>query len=98
MILSICASAPVGAADSNYPHRFYGNVTINGNPAPVGTHITAIVTGGGSEDYTTTVSGVYGNAGITGSIPSVLTSDGVSTIESGAPITFSINGTCRRSV
>jgi len=62
MILSICAIAPATAA-FQLPHRFYGDVTINGIPAPVGTHITASVTGGGSDVYTTTVSGKYGNAG-----------------------------------
>jgi len=92
MILSICAIAPATAA-FQLPHRFYGDVTINGIPAPVGTHITASVTGGGSDVYTTTVSGKYGNAGdiLFGSF-FVQPVGADSTIMSGAPITFSLNG------
>jgi hypothetical protein len=92
MILSICAIAPATAA-FQLPHRFYGDVTINGIPAPVGTHITASVTGGGSDVYTTTISGKYGNAGdvLFGTF-FVQPVGEDSTIVSGAPITFSING------
>jgi hypothetical protein len=89
MTFAICAGAPAGAANPILPHRFYGNVTISDLPAPVGTHITAFVTGG-SEDYTTTVSGEYG----TGFLVELfkVQPQGDSTIANGAPISFFING------
>lgn len=88
--LIICAGIPAGAADPILPHRFYGDLTIGGLPAPIGTHITASVTGG-SEDYLTTVSGVYGT-GFLVELFKVQSEGEDSTIESGAPITFFING------
>jgi hypothetical protein len=89
MFLAICAGTPAGAANPILPHRFYGSVMISDLPAPVGTHITAVVTGG-SEDYTTIVSGEYG----TGFLVELfkVQPQGDSTIANGAPITFFING------
>ncbi len=89
MTFAICAGAPAGAANPILPHRFYGNVTISDLPAPNGTHITAVVTGG-SEDYTTMVIGEYG----TGFLVELfkVQPQGDSTIVNGAPISFFING------
>jgi hypothetical protein len=88
MTFAICVGTPAGAANPILPHRFYGNVTISDLPAPNGTHITAVVTGG-SEDYTTIISGEYG----TGFLVELfkVQPQGDSTIPNGAPITFFIN-------
>ena len=45
------------------PHPFYGTVTIEGSPAPVGTVITADVGGVVYGSITTTVAGQYGGPG-----------------------------------
>ncbi len=90
MTLAICAGAPAGAADPIIPHIFYGNATIGSLPAPAGTHITAVATGGGKE-YWTTVPGVYGSTELT--IPKFeVQGNGETNIANGAPITFFING------
>jgi hypothetical protein len=93
MILSICTSAPVGAAEFQLPHRFYGDVTINGNPAPAETtHITATVSGGSGDDYVLNVNGKYGPSGtdIFGYFK-VQSVGEDATIANGALITFYIN-------
>ena len=83
----ICASF-VAVADSTpiLPNRFYGNVTINDQPAPVGTLITAVVQGGG-ESYTTLYQGVYGSNDLIGTKFEVQ-----GQIDDGAPISFFVNG------
>ncbi|HNJ81769.1 MAG TPA: hypothetical protein PLK38_09430, partial [Methanoregulaceae archaeon] len=48
LILAIVTISPAVAAPI-LPHTFYGNVTIGSQPAPVNTHITASVTGGGGD-------------------------------------------------
>ena len=93
LILSICASVPAGAANFNTLIVFYGDVTINGNPAPAETtHITATVSGGSGDDYTLKVNGKYGPSGTDLFGYFKVQSVGEdSTIENGAPITFYIN-------
>jgi len=71
------------------PHLFYGTVTIGGNPAPVGTVITAVVEGGGGS-VTTTTAGKYSDR-LDKPKLQVQPAAG-STIPDGAPITFFING------
>lgn len=45
------------------PHIFYGNITIDGAPAPLGTLIIAKVSGAEKGSITTTEAGKYGGAG-----------------------------------
>ena len=45
------------------PHEFYGTVTINGAPAPVGTSIIAKMWGTSHGTFTTVSSGTYGGPG-----------------------------------
>jgi hypothetical protein len=84
----ICASF-VAAGDSTptLPDRFYGTVTINDQPAPVGTLITAVVQGGGGS-FTTTQEGVYGST--LGSEPKLLVQGTDDSI--GMPVSFFVNG------
>jgi hypothetical protein len=83
----ICASF-LAAADSSpiLPARFYGNVTINDQPAPAGTLVTAVVQGGGG-NITTTVPGRYGSTYFTDPRFEVQ-----GQISDGAPISFFVNG------
>ena len=54
--------APVTLAIQLPPHWFRGDVTINGNPAPDGTVVSAKI-GGVEYSNTTTISGKYGADG-----------------------------------
>jgi hypothetical protein len=53
----------VFAAVPQLPHIFYGDITINGNPAPVGTVVIANINGVEKGRITTTVAGKYGGPG-----------------------------------
>jgi hypothetical protein len=58
---------PVYADVPSLPHAFYGTVTINGDPAPVGTKVEArgegVQTDIGNNPIVTTVEGEYGSPG-----------------------------------
>ncbi len=72
------------------PHAFYGNVTINGSPAPVGTSVEArgegVATGVAGNPTTTTAHGVYGTSN---PLESRLIVQG--DIDEGTTITFYVN-------
>ncbi len=74
------------------PHAFYGNVTINGSPAPAGTTVeargTSVMTGVADNPTTTTQTGVYGTAN---PFEHRLLVQG--NIDEGATITFYVNNT-----
>ena len=53
-------TVPVYADLPTLPHTFHGNLTINGNPAPVGTEVEARVDGDLAGIITTIVEGQYG--------------------------------------
>ncbi len=46
------------------PAQFYGSISIDGNPAPAGTMITALINGQEKGSLITTVDGYYGGLGI----------------------------------
>lgn len=73
----------------NLPHAFYGNVTIDGSPAPVQTTISVQVTGGidGVNYLVTTEEGSYG--GPDDDAPKLII-QGI--IENGAPVSFYVDG------
>ncbi|HPX74053.1 MAG TPA: PEGA domain-containing protein, partial [Methanoregulaceae archaeon] len=73
----------------NLPHAFYGNVTIDGSPAPLQTTISVRVTGGiDAVNYlVTTEEGIYG--GRDEDAPKLIV-QGI--IENGAPVSFYIDG------
>ena len=73
----------------NLPHAFYGNVTIDGSPAPVQTTISVQVTGGiDAVNYlVTTEEGIYG--GRDEDAPKLIV-QGI--IENGAPVSFYVDG------
>ncbi len=86
ILLACMVSAVTADGSPVLPHNFYGNVTINGVPAPNGTVVTAEVQGGGGS-FTTTVPGKYGST--CGVCTRLLV---MGEIENGAEITFSVNG------
>jgi hypothetical protein len=65
VILLISFAHPFVSADTPlFPHNFYGKLSINGNPAPIGTHIKGMI--GGVDKtfegpYATDMSGQYGS-------------------------------------
>jgi len=73
------------------PHAFYGDVTINGSPAPIGTTVeargTGVLTGIEGNPITTTEPGKYGSAN--SSQPRLIVQGD---ILDGAVITFYVNG------
>jgi hypothetical protein len=83
----ICASF-LAAADGSpiLPDRFYGNVTINDQPAPPGTLVTAVVQGGGGS-FTTVYPGRYGSNNLVDPKFEVQ-----GQISDGALISFFVNG------
>ncbi len=68
------------------PHSFYGTVTINGEDAPAGTVVSAVVSSGNGS-ITTTTAGQYGGPG---AADAKLIVQG--TITDGATITFYVEG------
>lgn len=68
------------------PAEYYGTVTINGDPAPAGTVITALINSQVAGTITTTASGTYGGAG---TFDPRLVVEGT---ESGQAIEFRIDG------
>jgi len=85
--LLLCA-VPAYASIPTMPHAFYGTLTIAGSPAAVGTVVTAKVNDVQCGSITTTVAGQYGGSG---AFDEKLTVTGE--IETGADISFFINGT-----
>ena len=70
------------------PHAFYGEVTVNGQAAPVGTIITAEVGGEDCGTYTTSTAGKYGNPAPSNDYLIVQGTN----IEAGDTIEFYVNG------
>jgi len=89
LLLVLCA-VPVYAVPA-LPHAFYGSVTINGSPAPVGTSVeargTGVTTGIEGNPITVTESGQYGGPG--GFDPKLAVQGD---ILGGATIYFYVNG------
>jgi len=85
LALLLCA-IPAYADIPTIPHAFYGTLTINSSPAPVGTVVKAKVGGVECGSITTTVAGQYGGSG---AFDPKFTVSGE--IETGATIKFYIN-------
>ncbi|MBI4303658.1 MAG: hypothetical protein HY665_04915 [Chloroflexi bacterium] len=85
------AALPAYAAVPELPHAFFGTVTINGAPAPVGTRIeargTGVLTGIVGNPVTTTQLGLYG--GVATFDPKLVVQG---TIVQGASLSFFVNG------
>jgi len=90
-LLVLCAAPVYANGIPALPHAFYGNVTINGSPAPAGTTIEArgegVLTGIEGNPITTSELGKYGS---TASPELDLIVQG--NIASGAEISFLVNG------
>jgi len=91
-LLTLCAVPVYADGVPPLPHAFYGNVTINGSPAPAGTTVeargTGVLTGVADNPTTTTQAGVYGTSN---PFEHRLLVQG--NIDEGATITFYVNGT-----
>ncbi len=88
VVALMVASIPtVVLAVPQLPHIFYGDITINGSPAPVGTVVIAKVNGVEKGRVTTAVTGQYGGPG---AYDQKLLVQG--DITGGAQITFSVSG------
>ena len=74
------------------PHIFYGDITINGSPAPVGTVVISKVNGVEKGRVTTAVTGKYGGPGAYDEKLLVQGDTLQGNIPSGAPITFTVSG------
>lgn len=62
VLLFSLSAVPVHAqSPPSFPHAFYGNIIINGEDAPVGTVVTALVGGVEHGSYAVKVAGQYGN-------------------------------------
>ena len=87
-LLGTLLPAASAAADITQPEEFYGNITINGVAAPVGTVIVAKISGVERGTFTTTEAGKYGGSG-TFDPRLVVSGEGADT---GKTITFWVNG------
>ncbi len=83
--------APAAAAtpQDNFPAAYYGEVTINGDPAPAGTVIEAAVNGTVRGTITTEQEGAYGGPELT---DRKLEVNGTAPADTGAPVVFYIDG------
>ena len=90
-LLVLCAAPVYAQGIPSLPHAFYGSVTVNGSPAPIGTDVEArgegVLTGIEDNPIRTTVVGVYGT---TNPFEHRLIVQG--DIEEGATISFYVNG------
>jgi hypothetical protein len=89
--LLLCA-IPAYADMPALPHAFYGTLTVAGSPAAVGTVVTAEVNEVEYGSITTTVAGQYGGSGAFDEKLAV-----TGEIETGATISFKVNGTATDS-
>jgi hypothetical protein len=87
-LLGIVLPASSVAADITQPEEFYGDITVNGVAASVGTVIVAKISGVDKGTFTTTEVGKYGGSG-TFDLRLVVSGDEADT---GKPITFWVNG------
>ena len=62
IFISAGAASAANYCNGGFPHSFYGNIDIDNSDAPAGTLIRAKIVGEVRNNYTTTVSGAYGNA------------------------------------
>jgi plastocyanin len=88
--LLLCVSPGLVAAvdiPSGPPHAFYGNVLINGNPAPAGTKVEAKGTGVKTTAYNPLITTVAGQYGTSGAIGDKLIVQGITLVE-GTILTF----------
>ena len=83
LLIVLCPPVTAGPV---IPAEFYGAVTVNGDPAPAGTVITALINNQVAGTITTTAAGVYGG---TGTFDPRLVVTGTT---SGQAIRFQING------
>lgn len=91
LILGTGAVGPVAADDSppKLPLSVYGEVTIDGEPAPAGTEIVALIDGDERGEIVTTEDGVYGGSAMG---DEKLVVDGHES-DDGAAVTFLVDGT-----
>jgi hypothetical protein len=85
IIIFLCL-IPAAVAAPLLPSEFYGDITINGTPAPSGTVINATINGQTVGSFVTLSSGVYGGSGTFDQRLSIIGT------EDGQSVEFFING------
>ncbi|QWC19792.1 PGF-pre-PGF domain-containing protein [Halorubrum sp. 2020YC2] len=91
LVLSAVAGAPAAVAQDGpppTPAAYFGDVTIDGEPAPEGVEVTAYVGGEQRGSLTTTQSGAYGGSS---AFDQKLVVEGTSD-DAGATVEFRVNG------
>ncbi len=88
----ILIPVPVVIASPPLPSEYFGNVTLNGRPAPVGTEIGAEVNGTVRDEITVIEEGLYGGPGVWDEKLIVQVSEGEYACGCTIPIAFTING------
>ncbi|VUT27732.1 MAG: hypothetical protein SYNGOMJ08_00282 [Candidatus Syntrophoarchaeum sp. GoM_oil] len=59
--LVILSGISLASATASFPARYYGNITINGDAAPIGTELTAMIKDEVRGSFTVKTAGVFGN-------------------------------------
>jgi len=88
VVLLGSAGAGLAAAPPSPPAAYYGNVTLNGEPAPAGTTVTALVDGERRGSLRIETAGTYGGPGAFDRKLRVNGSAG----DEGATVTFRVTG------
>lgn len=87
-LLLVAGCIPAVMAAPALPCEFYGDISVNGNPAPVGTVITATIGDAERGRLVTSAEGMYGSTDAFGDRLLVQAAEG----EDAAAITFLVNG------
>lgn len=87
----ILIPVPVVIASPPLPSEYFGNVTLNGRPAPVGTEIGAVVNGTVRDEITVVEEGLYGGSGMWDEKLIVQVSEDEYSCGCTIPIVFTIN-------
>lgn len=88
----ILLSVPVVIAAPPLPSEYFGNVTLNDKPAPVGTEVRAVINGTTRDEITVIEEGLYGGSGMWDDKLIVQVSEEEYACGCTIPIVFTING------
>jgi PGF-pre-PGF domain-containing protein/PGF-CTERM protein len=87
MVASGAVVAQEGSEQPSIPASYYGDVTIDGEPAPEGTEIEAVVNGDVRDSITVNETGRYGGPGLNDEKLEI------ANVPNGSTVTFRIDGT-----
>ena len=90
IVLVILSGISLASATASFPARYYGNITINGDAAPIGTEITAMIKDEVRGSFTVKTAGVFGNENPDN--PDQFIVNGYEVNETGEVVTFYVLG------